>query len=56
MVCNALRDLYALAHGGRRPPLPRDRDFCESTISLAYPDLAFHEELVTLVLASVPVL
>jgi hypothetical protein len=55
MVCNALRDLYALAHGERRRPLPRDRDFCESTIPLAYPDLAFHEELVSLVLASVQV-
>ena len=54
MVINALRDLYALAHGGRRRPLPRDRDFCESTISLVYPDLAFHEELIRLVLACIP--
>ncbi|MGW8304713.1 MAG: hypothetical protein ACWGIK_02680 [Achromobacter pulmonis] len=53
LVCNALRDLYALYHGGRREPLPRDRDFCEGTIPLVYPDLSFHEELVALVLAGV---
>lgn len=54
LVVNALRDLYAWTHGARRKAPPRDRDFCECTISLAYPDLAFHEELVSLVLAQAP--
>jgi hypothetical protein len=54
VVVNALDNLYSLAHGGPRLPLPRDRDFCEGTIPLAYPDHVFHDELVALVVAQVP--
>jgi len=51
LVVNALRDLYALMHGVERKGSPRDRDFCECTIPVVHPDLAFHEELVRLIVA-----
>lgn len=51
LVVNALRDLYALTYEVQHKGSPRDRDFCECTIPVVHPDLAFHEELVRLILA-----
>jgi hypothetical protein len=53
-LLNALRALFASLDNSQRPPLPRDRDFCETTIPYALPMRAFHEELVRLVMDDVP--
>ena len=54
VVVNALDALFASTGGLNRPPLPRDRDFCETTIPYVFPVRAFHDELVRLIVDDIP--